>query len=162
MPLWGKLLIGLAFIGVLYGIYWKVDNALEHHYADPVRAAWAEAVAAQEKREAKAAAEADDFQRRADVKRNADFKLQLARREKELLARLAAQPISSDVTGELRGSVRVSNEGAGKPAQANPTPAGATDGRALVEWFDDVASLYRACRERVDGWVKWDDERVKQ
>jgi hypothetical protein len=128
-----------------------------------VQSRWDAAVAAQRVRELKAAQEADDFQRRADAKRELDFKQLLAARTSEIQARLASRHASVDLSRSLSDATRAANgQGTRKPAEADPTPATVPDELAVAEWFDQVASQYRACRERVDGWIKWDDERVTQ
>ena len=158
------ILLVVALVGTVAFAKHAYDERRRDEGRAEVTAKWDAANAAQKVREAKAAAEADDFQRRADAKRDADFKRQLAGRTTELLGRLSASHISGDVVGELRATVRIANDatGTGKPADSSAAPTGATDGRSLTEWFATVGQQYRACRETVIAWIKWDDERVTQ
>lgn len=127
-----------------------------------VQAKWDAAIAAQKVRELAAAKEADEFANRLEAKRSADF-ARLAKRAAALEARLAAVPVGPDLVGELRNTVRAANStGTGEPAKADTAASGTTDGLAIVQWFDKVGELYRACRERQEAWVKWDDARVTQ
>jgi Tfp pilus assembly protein PilV len=148
----------LATAAILKGNY---DERKREEGRNEVRMEWHQAVVAQQAREEKAAEEADRFQRAADAKREADFKTLLAARSAEIQARLAARNASVDLSRSLSDATRAANnEGTGKSTQADPTAATVPNELAVAEWFDQVASQYRACRERVDGWIKWDDERV--
>ena len=151
------VLLLVALVGALAFAKHGYDERRRSEGRAEVTAKWDAAIAAQKVREIAAAKEADEFQMRVEAKREADFKRLLAARTAELQTRLSALSIGPDLTVELRNAVRAANEqGARKPAE-DPTPA---TGLAVAEWFDQVAKQYRACREQVIGWIKWDDERV--
>jgi len=158
-----KPIAGVLLVVALVAAVGLTKHRYDEHRRDEGRAEvqtkWDAANAAQKIREVKAAKEADEFQLRVEAKREAEFKRLLVARTAEIQSRLSAVSVDSALASELRNAVRAANEqGAGKPAQ-DPTPV---TGLAVAEWFDQVAKQYRACREQVVGWVKWDDERVKQ
>lgn len=160
---WLGILLAILAIG---GSAWlakaSYDNARRDEGRNEIRQLWHQAVVAQQKREADAAAEADRFQRSADAKRDADFK-RLAQRTVEAESRLAAHSISGDLAVSLSNATRAANgESTGESAKAAAaSPAIPADELTVAKWYDKVAEAYSICRDRVAGWVKWDDDRLK-
>jgi len=149
----------LAFVAVEKHLY---DERRRDEGRQEVQTRWDAAMAAQRLREAKAAQEADDFQRRADEKARKDFAVALAQRTAEVEARLAARPASIDLSRSLSNATRAANgQSTGESAQADPTAATVPDELAVARWYDQVAEQYRACRDRVAAWTAWDDARVQ-
>lgn len=123
-----------------------------------VRAEWDAAIEAQQKREAKAAQDAIDNAVQAKAKSDEDFKA-LARRNAILQGKLASLAVDGAIAGSVRDAIRTSNGTSAGSTEADSSP---TTGLALSDWAAETARLYRACRDQVIGWVKWDDERVMQ
>lgn len=156
------LAAGLAILA-LVGSAWFAKHSYDERRRDEgraeIRQLWHEAVVAQQAKEEKAAAAAQDFATRLEVKRGKDFDA-LARRNKALEDRLAAVPVGPDLVVSLRDAVRTSNGEEGP--RAPEENAAASTGLAVSTWFSEVARLYRSCREQVAGWIAWDDDRVAQ
>ena len=156
-----------AALALVAGCYFGWEHYVANPYREDgrqeVREEWHKAVVAQQAREEKAAKEADDFQRRADAKRELEFKTLLAQRTAERDAALGRERVGSATLDELRRTTHAANgESSGKPAEDAPTATRTTDGRSLNNWYVQVAKQYRECRETVAGWIKWDDERIAQ
>jgi len=158
MLFWIK--IGLV-AALLAAVAWGVHSVAEHFREqgrEEIRAEWKHAVEVQKAAEAEARELAEAEQRAKESKRGADF-ARLAKRTAELESQLAAIAIDPATVEGLRNSVRTANgEGAAESAKASPT----VTGLALDNWFQRVAEQYRACKEQVDGWIAWDDRRVRQ
>jgi hypothetical protein len=159
----------LALVATVAILKHSYDEHRRDEGRSEVQVKWDAANAAQKQREILAAKEADEYANRLEAKRKLDFD-RLAKRTAQLEARLAAQSVAPDITGSVRDTIRAANAtGTGEPAKAGPSATGtagaagaAVDGLTFVKWFDQVGEQYRACRERVEGWVKWDNERVPQ
>jgi len=149
----------VATVGIMKHRY---DERRRDEGRTEIQVKWDAAKVAQHAREVVAAKEADEFQTRAYAKRDADFNA-LARRNAVLAARLAAIPVGPDLAASLRDTIRTSNgESPGEPAKGAAPVAAATSELDVAEWGAKVGEQYRACREQVIGWIKWDDRRAAQ
>jgi len=156
---WLKIGACIALVaGVAWGLHeWK--DALRDEGREEVRAEWAAARVAAEKAATLAAKRAEIDATAKELQRDRDFKALANRARRAELNNVSVSPVLVD---GLRDAVRTSNNESTGGAATSATPAsGAADGNQINDWFADVARLYRACREQVIGWIKWDDERVK-
>jgi hypothetical protein len=159
------LAIAVAVVAVIAGVVYKVEHwcniacEKQTERADGIKAAWDAAVAAQQKREAVAAQDAIDAAVKAKEKSDADFGA-LAHRNDVLKSRLAAIPVPSLVVSSVRDAIRTANSEKQSTGSATKDSAPIT-GFDLSQWAASAAGLYRACREQVIAWVKWDDERIQ-
>lgn len=162
IPLWVKALILAAVIGTI-GLmlhHWK--ESLREEGREEVRKEWAaarkaaEAVATAANRRAEIDSAAREAQREKDFRnlRIANGRLQ---------AQLMGACVDPTLLASMRDAVNASNDkGPGETPPGPPAAARPPDGLAVAEWFNQVAFLYRQCREQVIGWIEWDDRRVKQ
>ena len=164
---WIRFAICVAIAGALFAAYQGVEHwcneacTNQKERADGIQASWDKAKVEQKAREAQAAAEADDFQRKADAKRELAFKTLLAQRTAERDDALARERVGAATLDELRNTVHAANgESPGKPAASVSPTTGTTDGKSLNDWFAGIASTYDECRKTVAGWILWDDKRV--
>lgn len=154
--IWFKLgFLAIVIAAITFGVH-SYNEGLRQDGRDEKQAEWDAAKAAQKEREAKAAKEADDFALRLDAKRTADYAA-LARRNKALESKLATEQLSGALAGSMRDAIRTSN---GQSPGDTPQDSSPTTGLAVKQWTERATEQYRACREQVMGWVKWDDERV--
>jgi len=156
------VLIALALV-VTFGLAKRhYDNSKIAIGEARVQAKWDAAIAAQKAREARAAAEAEDFANRLDAKRQKDFD-DLKKRTVAAENELARVRIAASLAASLRDTVRAANgEDARAPAKDSAATAEPPSGLTVAKWFDIVGEQYRACREQVMEIVKWDDARVAQ
>jgi len=161
-PIAGVLLV-IALVAAVGLTKHRYDEGRRDEGRVEVQAKWDAAIVVQKEREVKAAKDAEAMQLQAETKRDADFKQLLAARTAEIKSQLASRSISSGLTVQLRNTTRAANSGVEstrKPAEDSATVAGPPTELAIAEWYDQVAKQYRACREQVIGWIKWDNERV--
>lgn len=149
------LLIG-ACIALATGWY-----MLKEHYRDQGRAEvnllWHQAIVKQQEKEVQAAKEAEDFANHLEAKRNADFG-KLAKRNKELEAKLASISLGPELTASVRESIRASNgEDARKPEENPPTATGLD----YDNWAKTCALQYREAVDQIRAIVLWDDRRTQ-
>jgi hypothetical protein len=169
-----RLAIIAAVCAALYGIWRSIDNALEHHYADPVRAEFKAYKAAQDKQ-------------RADIILDYTAKLGKAHDDKvtsdlasvkrlaiidgavgNVVSSGAGIRLPADLVGVLNASASAANGrlalpdrgGQAKPDAIPATPeaaSGVYDERELAQYlrdgaaaYDDAVGLWKSCRTRED------------
>jgi len=159
---WIKLGIVLAVLVALGFMVHRYNEALRETGRQEIRAEWAAAIEVQKAREKQAADESQVLAAKQEADRGKAYK-DLATRHKALEAKLAVACVDPTLIAGMRDSVRTSNsESPRGPAEDPATTAGTPSGTQVNEWFATVTELYRACREQVIGWIKWDDARVAQ
>lgn len=91
----------------------------------------------------------------------------LQSRTNDIAAELRRVTVELSIVGRLRDAVNTANAetpgASGKPPQDPAAITAGTSGYALVTWFNDVARLYKECRDEVIEWnAFWDKQMAIQ